>query len=68
MGYLICAWIILSTEIVVLLESSIFAAISMGSGVIAIVLVTVLIYKCKYLEKRGRAGKLLFYTGKFIRF
>ena len=59
MGYLICAWIILSTEIVVLLNSSIFAAVSMGIGVIAIVLITVLIYMCKYVERSGKIGKFV---------
>ena len=60
MGYLICGWIILSTEIVVVLESSILAAISMGSGAIVIVVVTVLIYKCKYIAKMSKTGKYLF--------
>lgn len=58
MGYLICAWIILSTEIVVLVKSSIFAAVALGSGVIAITVVTVLIYKAKYLAAKKKTGML----------
>ena len=59
MGYLICTWIILSTEIVVLLKSSIFAAVAIGSGVITITIVTVLIYKAKYIAAKKKTGMLL---------
>ena len=66
MGYLICAWVILSTEIVVLLKSSIFAAVALGSGVITITIVTVLIYKARYIAAKKKTGIYCQYNYVFI--